>query len=199
MLQSGRAIILVKPEREYNHLKMTKGRVQWDEANIVEIESNKPVRQKITEPKTPYHPPYHPMIDDDGSLSSRVRSFDNFVEMHRAEELKNDLNDLASSSKIISHRSDSGEWSSSEDEADPVDQHEEDCEGGKNTSFNEHRRVHYDEFRMVKEMRSSGSFYGEDAEVDDGAKTGKPEATISQNTPGSVEAISSGKSSSSST
>ncbi|KAL0738971.1 hypothetical protein Bca4012_015181 [Brassica carinata] len=177
---------------------MTKGRVQWDEANIVEIESNKPVRQKITEPKTPYHPPYHPMTDDDGG-PSRVRSFDNFVEMHRAEELKKDLNDLASSSKIISHRSDSGEWSSSEDEADPVDENEEGSEGGKNTSFNEHRRVHYDEFRMVKEMRSSGSLYCEDAEVDDGAKTGKSEATISQNTPGAADAVSSGKSSSSST
>lgn len=65
------------------------------------------------------------MVGFSGSLSSRVRSFDNFVEMHRAEELKNDLNDLASSSKIISHRSDSGEWSSSEDEADPVDENEE--------------------------------------------------------------------------
>lgn len=45
--------------------------------------------------------------------------------MHRAEELKKDLNDLASSSKIISHRSDSGDWSSSEDEAEPIDQNEE--------------------------------------------------------------------------
>ncbi|XP_056851094.1 protein phosphatase inhibitor 2 isoform X1 [Raphanus sativus] len=162
-----------------------KGRVQWDEANIVEIESNKPVRQKITEPKTPYHP----MIDDDddGSLSPRGRSFDECVDdMQRAEELRNVLNEAAaSSSRNTSQGSGSGGWSSSEeDEADPMDQDDEDTDvdDEKNARFNELRRVHYDEFRKVKELRSSGSFYEEEEEEDDGAKGGKTEATTSRHT-----------------
>ncbi|KAG7537607.1 Protein phosphatase inhibitor 2 (IPP-2) [Arabidopsis suecica] len=120
------------------------------------------------------------MIDDDGSLSPRGRSFDECVDdMQRAEELRIVLNDAAaSSSRNSSQGSGGGGWSSSdEEEADPMDQDEEGSGCGKNERFNAHRKAHYDEFRKVKELRSSGSFYEEEEEEDDGAKGSKSETT----------------------
>ncbi|KAJ8458619.1 hypothetical protein OPV22_031545 [Ensete ventricosum] len=127
---------------------MRKGRVRWNEANLVEIEENKPVRQKITEPKTPYHP----MIDDDGSLSPR-RTFDACLDNSaHAEALMTALNDVASSSK-----SSNGGWTSSEDETDAMEQDDDSEEDVARLSFKEHRKAHYDEFHKVKELLRVGS------------------------------------------
>ena len=120
--------------------------MKWNEDNLYEIESNKPVRQKITEPKTPYHP----MIDDDGiCLIAFISSYLTTISAHdvqklnisfiaccigsvspthpfnkcldetvNAEAILTALNGVASPSKNDSKDDD---WASSEDDADAMD------------------------------------------------------------------------------
>ncbi|XP_054812302.1 protein phosphatase inhibitor 2 isoform X2 [Prosopis cineraria] len=136
-----------------------RGRVRWDEANIEEIEANKPVRQKINEPKTPYHP----MIDDDCSLSPIRGRFETCIDGHKqavdAEAICTALNDVASSSSMSTKRS--GGWTSSEDEADEMMLDED-----KSKRFKEHRRAHYDEFLKLRELQRKGSFLEGDRDED---------------------------------
>ncbi|XP_047328106.1 protein phosphatase inhibitor 2-like [Impatiens glandulifera] len=124
-----------------------KGRVKWDEANIGDIEKNKPVRQKITEPKTPYHP----WNDDNGSLSPDGRFDDCTDDAMHAEAICSALNKMTSSTGKRCHKSDGWTWS--DDETVPMDQDKDDDEESSSSNFQQQRRAHYDEFQKVKELR----------------------------------------------
>ncbi|XP_047322684.1 protein phosphatase inhibitor 2 [Impatiens glandulifera] len=163
-----------------------KSRVKWDEINLGDIERNKPVRQKITEPKTPYHP----RTDDDSPFSPGGSFNDCTDDEMYADAICSALNEIASSSSSssgkIADKSDA--WPSSDDETTgppPVDQddEDEDSETERNSStFREQRRAHYDEFQQVEEHRRKGSFMedGSDEDFENGKANHDPSSSLTQ-------------------
>lgn len=141
-----------------------RSRVRWDETNLGEIEANKPVRQKINEPKTPYHAPQY----EDGSVSPLSDRETSLGDAEHAEAVRSALSQIASSSR--GGRRQGNGWTSSEDEGDAAEHDDEDSGAtvnklsGNNLSFKEHRRAHYDEYRKSKELLSHGSALDEEDE-----------------------------------
>ncbi|XP_006647468.1 protein phosphatase inhibitor 2-like [Oryza brachyantha] len=124
---------------EAKESKKPRDHVKWDEDNLNDIESTKPVREKITEPKTPYHP----MVDEDDGPVSPQRSIGESVgkSSPHADAIKNALMEAVSSGKF-----------SARDSWEPCSNEEE-----QRTDFEEHRKAHYDEFRKMKEMLKKGT------------------------------------------
>ncbi|KAK3154555.1 hypothetical protein QOZ80_2BG0192080 [Eleusine coracana subsp. coracana] len=122
--------------------KKARGRVKWDEENLNDIESNKPEREKITEAKTPYHA----MSDEEeGSVSPRQLSEESVDKSAHADAIKTALAEAVSSGKIFER----GSW---EEEAI------------KQEDFEEQRKVHYDEYRKMKELLQKGTVTDDDTD-----------------------------------
>ncbi|KAI4378143.1 hypothetical protein MLD38_015666 [Melastoma candidum] len=138
--------------------------VRWDEQNLGEIEANKPVRQKITEPKTPFHC----AVNNEGN-SCPPDHLEEYIEDH-ANALRSALHEVASSRKNTSPRPRSCMSSEDNSESMELDNEESDVERS-GMRFREQRRTHYNEFLIMRELRGSGSFEDEDNEESE--NTGK--------------------------
>ncbi|TMW85742.1 hypothetical protein EJD97_022622 [Solanum chilense] len=124
--------------------------VIWDEEKLEEIEANKPVRMKITEPKTPYH---HPKIDDN----------DNFEEYNnRSDEVDDDMASCSSKNRSDDpHKNDDND-NDNDNDVVVMDHADEDSdESERKRNFIEHRRGHYDEYKRIKELQRNGSLLEE--------------------------------------
>ncbi|BBN03802.1 hypothetical protein Mp_2g26540 [Marchantia polymorpha subsp. ruderalis] len=105
-------------------------RVVWDEQNLDFLEANKTPKQKITEPKTPYHAPEA----EDGLVSPSPNDECTLMaDAVHAEAIRHALSEVAASSNdeagCSRPRPRGGGWTSSEDEAEEMDHDiEGDCD-----------------------------------------------------------------------
>ncbi|KAL3698366.1 hypothetical protein R1sor_012442 [Riccia sorocarpa] len=169
----------------------TKPRVHvvWDEQNLDFLEANKTPKQKINEPKTPYHAPeaedaytsgaafifihgcqWPSPLASPGLGSPRLDTESILMaDAQHAEAIRNALSEVAATSNneaSCSKAGGSGGWSSSDDEAEDMDHDMEDFEE-RRRSFEDKRRAHYDEYRKAKELVTGQELSDEDDKLSD--------------------------------
>jgi len=130
----------------------------WDEENLLDLETSKTPKQKITEPKTPY---YAPDGAGDGGLSPTPNGERVGIDSaSHAEAVRHALSEVVIEDGASSSRSSGSSWNLSEDELDYMERDSEgsQSDGNHSGTFEEHRRKHYDnEFRKAKLLASQQS------------------------------------------
>lgn len=157
-------------------MEVPRVRVIWDEDNLAFLEACKSPKQKINEPKTPYHA----ATGSNGFVSPTPdEEICPMEAAAHAEAIRCALSEVASTSGGSSSQHRGGKWVFSENDSRFIDMNENfNVEGiaiqdnrlsfeDSRVSFEEHRRKHYDEFHRAKMMRMHDPQHLDEVEEED--------------------------------
>lgn len=130
--------------------------IHWDEETIAEHNKLRGTRQKIDEPKTPYHTgyDYHSASSEDelSTINKNNSKVENNVE-NNVDENKNeksiDLDLITKKTNLIFEKQQKLDFSTSNEEEE-----EDKEESLKKKEFANKRKSHYDEFKKMKQFQS---------------------------------------------
>lgn len=139
-------------------------RIRWDEDNLQYNEENKSATQKIDEPKTPYLPPIELeeveegrmspcALDSDVDMDEQSGQSDRSAERQKERELPESL---PVSIPKVSEADEEVEVS--RDYSSAFTPPNAEASEWKRRSFEQHRKMHYDEFQVLKKAREEHLF-----------------------------------------
>jgi len=139
-------------------------RIRWDEDNLQHNEENKSATQKIDEPKTPYLPPIELEEAEDGGMSPCALDSDVDLDMEEQSGQSGGSTERQKERELPESEPLSIPKGSEADEEVPRDYSSAytppnvDASEWKRRSFEEHRKMHYNEFQVLKKAREEHLF-----------------------------------------